>query len=276
MEKDVNLGSGTDHKAAKPVILLVDDNEEILDFISDDLSEKFKVLVAENGLEGLAILERELVHLVISDVMMPEMDGFEFCKRIKSSIEFSHIPVILLTAKNTLQSKIEGLELGADVYIDKPFSPEFLQVQASSLIANRNKIKAYFSSSPLLHLKSIAPTKADEQLLEQIQSIIDQNISNPDLDVEQLADQMHMSRPTLYRKIKSISNLSPNELINLSRLKKAAQLLDNRIYKIYEISEMVGYSSQTQFGRVFAKQFGMSPTEYVSNHGKEAGPSFAM
>lgn len=276
MEKDVNLGSDAYHKAARPVILLVDDNEEILDFISDDLSEKFKVLVAENGLEGLAILERELVHLIISDVMMPEMDGFEFCKRIKSSIEFSHIPVILLTAKNTLQSRIEGLELGADVYIDKPFSPEFLQVQASSLIANRNKIKAYFSTSPLLHLKSIAPTKADEQLLEQIQSIIDKNISNPDLDVEQLADQMHMSRPTLYRKIKSISNLSPNELINLSRLKKAAQLLDNRTYKIYEISEMVGYSSQTQFGRVFAKQFGMSPTEYVSNHGKEAGQSFAM
>lgn len=271
MEKDVSLSSDADQKEAKPVVLLVDDNEEILDFISDDLSEKFTVLVAENGLEGLAILERELVHLVISDVMMPEMNGFEFCERIKSSIEFSHIPVILLTAKNTMQSKIEGLELGADVYIDKPFSPEFLQVQASSLIANRNKIKAYFASSPLLHLKSIAHTKADEQLLEQIQCIIDKNISNPDLDVEHLADQMYMSRPTLYRKIKSISNLSPNELINLSRLKKAAELLSSRIHKIYEIAEMVGYSSQTHFGRVFTKQFGMSPTEYVSNHGKETG-----
>ncbi|HWW38254.1 response regulator transcription factor [Pedobacter sp.] len=249
----------------KPVILLVDDNEDILDFISDDLSEKFQVLVALNGKEGLLRLEQEIVHLVISDVMMPEMDGFEFCKRIKSSIEFSHIPVILLTAKNTMQSKIEGLELGADVYMEKPFSPEFLQVQASSLIANRNKIKAYFSSSPLLHIKSIAYSKADEQFLEKIQSIIVQNIQNQQLDVEHLAENMNMSRPTLYRKIKSISNLSPNELINLARLKRAAELLSEGALKIYEISEMVGYSSQTHFGRVFLKQFGMSPTDYLNN-----------
>ncbi len=269
MEKEVTFGSDAADTETKPVILVVDDNEEILDFISDDLSEKFKVLVAKNGLEGLATLEQEIVHLVISDVMMPEMDGFEFCRSIKSTIEFCHIPVILLTAKNTLQSKIEGLELGADVYIDKPFSPEFLQVQAASLIANRNKVKAYFSSSPLLHLKSIAYTKADEQLLEQIQDIIDKNISNPNLDVDHLADQMNMSRPTLYRKIKSISNLSPNELINLSRLKQAALLLHNKNYKIYEISEMVGYSSQTHFGRVFTKQFGMSPSEFASNPGKD-------
>lgn len=266
MEKDVNPGSDIEYNYRdKPVVLLVDDNEDILDFISDDLSEKFHVLIAENGLEGLAILEKEIVHLVISDIMMPEMNGFEFCERIKSSVEFSHIPVILLTAKDTMQSKIQGLELGADVYIEKPFSPEFLQVQASSLIANRNKIKAYFSSSPLLHLKSIAHSKADEQFLERIQFIIDKNISNPDLDVEHLADNMNMSRPTLYRKIKSISNLTPNELINVSRLKKAAELLNQRVLKIYEISEMVGYSSQTHFGRVFSKQFGMSPTEYVSN-----------
>jgi len=258
MEKDV-----------KEVILLVDDHEEILEFVSDDLSERFQVLTAANGKEGLAILEKEIVNLVISDVMMPEMDGFEFCKKIKSSIEFSHIPVILLTAKNTLQSKIQGLEIGADVYIEKPFSPEYLQVQASSLIANRNKIKAYFASSPLLHLKSMATSKADEQFLERIQCILDKNISNPDLDVEHLANNMNMSRPTLYRKIKSISSCTPNELIHVSRLKKAAELLNEGELKIYEISEMVGYSSQTHFGRVFSKQFGMSPTEYVSSQQTE-------
>jgi DNA-binding response OmpR family regulator len=264
MEKEISLVNEAVVEE-KPVVLLVDDNEDILDFISDDLSEKFQVLVAANGKEGLLRLEQEIVHLVISDVMMPEMDGFEFCKRIKSSIEFSHIPVILLTAKNTMQSKIEGLELGADVYMEKPFSPEFLQVQASSLIANRNKIKAYFSSSPLLHIKSIAYSKADEQFLEKIQSIIVQNIQNQQLDVEHLAENMNMSRPTLYRKIKSISNLSPNELINLARLKRAAELLSEGRLKIYEISEMVGYSSQTHFGRVFLKQFGMSPTDYLNN-----------
>ncbi|MET3114568.1 two-component system cell cycle response regulator [Pedobacter sp. CG_S7] len=258
MEKDI-----------KQVVLLIDDNDDILEFISDDLSEKFHVLTATNGMEGLAILEKEIIHLVISDVMMPQMDGFQLCERIKSSIEFSHIPVILLTAKITLQSKIQGLELGADVYIEKPFSPEYLQVQVSSLIENRNKIKAYFSSSPLLHLKSVAPSKADEEFLERIQCILDKNIGNPDLDVVHLANNMHMSRPTLYRKIKSICNYTPNELIQVSRLKKAAELLNQRTLKIYEISEMVGYSSQTHFGRVFFKQFGMSPSEYVSNQQTE-------
>lgn len=266
MEEIVGTLKAKDHEEIeKNVVLLVDDNEDILDFISDDLEEKYQVLQARNGLEALEILQREIVQLIISDVMMPEMDGFEFCAKVKSTLEFSHIPVILLTAKNSLQSKIEGLELGADAYVEKPFSPEFLQVQISSLIKNRNKIKEYFSSSPLLHIKSIAYSKADEIFLEKLQDTINKNISNQDLDVEHLAEKMNMSRPTLYRKIKSISNLSPNELINLARLKKAAEFLNEGMLKIYEISEMVGYSSQSHFGRNFAKQFGMSPSDYVNS-----------
>ncbi|WP_316801260.1 response regulator [Pedobacter frigidisoli] len=249
--------------AQQSVILLVDDHQDILDFITDDLEEKYKVLQARNGIEALALLENEIVHLIISDVMMPEMNGFDFCAKVKSTLEFSHIPVILLTAKNTLQSKIEGLELGADAYVEKPFSPEFLQVQVSSLIKNRNKIKAYLSSSPLLHLKTMGSSKADELFLEKLHETINKNISNLNLDVELLAEKMNMSRPTLYRKIKSISDLSPNELINLARLKKAAELLSEGMMKIYEISEVVGYSSQSHFGRNFSKQFGMSPTDYV-------------
>jgi two-component system cell cycle response regulator len=264
MEKDLSMELENNVGAEqKPVILLVDDNEEILDFIADDLSDKYQVLMAQNGLEALKILEQEIVQLVISDVMMPKMDGFKLCALLKSKIEFSHIPVILLTAKNTLQSKIEGLELGADAYVEKPFSPEFLQVQVSSLIKNRNKIKAYFLNSPLIHLKSMAHTKADEIFLGKLQDNINKNINNPDLDVERLAESMNVSRPTLYRKIKSISDLSPNELINLARLKKAASLLNEGVLKIYEISEMVGYSSQTHFGRNFSKQFGMSPSDYM-------------
>lgn len=265
MEKNINMDiiNSTDTDT-KPVILLVDDNEEILDFISDDLGEKYQVLQARNGLEALAILENEIVQLVISDIMMPEMDGYQLCEKIKSTVEFSHIPIILLTAKNTLQSKIEGLELGADAYVEKPFSPELLQVQISSLLKNRKKIKEYFSSSPLIHLKSMAYSKADELFLAKLHDTIHKNIANPDLDVEHLAENMHMSRPTLYRKIKSISDLTPNELINLARLKKAAELLNEGVLRIYEISELVGYSSQTHFGRNFSKQFGMSPTEYIN------------
>jgi len=255
----------TPENKEKFLILLVDDEEDILEFIADDLSEKYQVLTARNGIEALEVLNEEIVQLVISDVMMPEMDGFQLCEHLKSTVEFSHIPVILLTAKNSLQSKIEGLELGADAYVEKPFSPEFLQVQVSSLIKNRNKIKAYFASSPLIHIKTMAYSKGDELFLERLQNLIDEQSDNPDLDVEHLADHMNMSRPTLYRKIKSISNLSPNELINIARLKKAAELLNEGVLKIYEISEKVGYSSQTHFGRNFSKQFGMSPSEYIQS-----------
>jgi two-component system cell cycle response regulator len=249
----------------KPTILLVDDNEEILDFVADDLQEDYNILKALNGQEAIALLHQESVQLVISDIMMPIMDGFELCKQIKSDVYHSHIPIILLTAKDTLQSKIEGLELGADAYIEKPFSPKHLQAQVSNLIKNRNNIKEYFASSPLVHIKSMAYSKADESFLEKLNAIINKNLTNVDLDVEHLAEIMNMSRPTLYRKIKAISNLTPNELINIARLKKAAELLSDADYRMSEISEMVGYTSQTNFGRNFLKQFGVSPTEYVSS-----------
>lgn len=251
------------NQETKPLILLVDDNEEILDFISDDLEDKYSILKAFDGQEALDILLKEAVQLVVSDIMMPIIDGFELCKIIKSNFEYSHVPIILLTAKNTLQSKIEGLELGADAYIEKPFSPEYLKVQIANLLSNRNKIRQYFASSPLVHIKTMAYSKADENFLEKLNDTIYKNLANIDLDVEHLADMMNMSRPTLYRKIKAISDLTPNELINIARLKKAAELLREGNYKIYEISDMVGYNSQTHFGRNFSKQFGMSPSEYA-------------
>ncbi|MGN6213939.1 response regulator transcription factor [Parafilimonas sp.] len=256
-----------------PVILLVDDHEDILEFISNDLSDKYTVLTALNGKQALDILNAETVHLVISDVMMPVLDGFQLCREIKTNIDFSHIPVILLTAKNTLQSKIEGLEHGADAYIEKPFSPEYLQVQIANLLINRNKIKEHFANSPLVHIKSMAHSKADEEFLEELNNIIYANIENASLDVEQLARKMNMSRPTFYRKIKLVSDLTPNELINLARLKKAAELLAEGNYKIYEVAEMVGYNSQTNFGRSFLKQFGITPRDYVSikQSGKKSG-----
>ena len=246
----------------KPTILLVEDNEEMLDFIADDLSEKYHVIKAMNGGEALKILKEEAVQLVLSDVMMPLMDGFELCRNIKTNFEYSHIPVILLTAKNTLQSKIEGLELGADAYIEKPFSPEYLHVQIANLIANRDKIKDFFSKSPLVHIKSIAHTKSDELFLEKLNEIIYNNLEEEELDVDKLARMMNMSRPTLYRKIKSISNLSINDLINLTRLKRAAELLAEGNLKMYEVAAIVGFKSQTNFGRSFLKQFGMSPSAY--------------
>jgi len=189
---------------------------------------------------------------------------FQLCREIKTNIDYSHIPVILLTAKNTLHSKIEGLEHGADAYIEKPFSPQYLYVQISNLLINRNKIKEHFANSPLAHIKSMAYSKADEEFLEELNNVIYANIENADLDVEQLAKKMNMSRPTFYRKIKVVSDLTPNELINLARLKKAAELLAEGNYKIYEVANMVGYNSQTNFGRSFLKQFGITPRDCLT------------
>ena len=252
----------------KPLLLLIDDNEEILEFLEHELNEKYTIIKALNGQEAIELLNENAVQLVISDVMMPVIDGFELCRTIKTNFDYSHIPVILLTAKNTLQSKIEGLELGADAYIEKPFSPEYLQVQIANLLINRDKIKEHFASSPLVHIKSMAYSKADELFLERVNDCILKNLEDTELDVEKLARFMNMSKPTLYRKIKSLSDLSPNELINITRLKKAAELLAEGSYKIYEVADMVGYASQTHFGRSFHKQFTMTPTEYLSS--KEA------
>jgi len=251
-----------------PAILLTDDEEEILDFLERILNTKYTVFKASCGREALHILASEAVQLVISDVMMPEMDGFELCKQIKSDFEHSHIPVILLTARNTIQSKIEGLEIGADAYIEKPFSKEHLLAQIASLLSNRNMIRDFFASSPLVHIKSMAHSKADERFLETLNETICRNMEDTDLDVEKLAKIMTMSRITLYRKIKAISNLTPVELINITRLKKAAGLLADGDNKIYEISYMAGFSSQSNFSRNFLKQFKMTPTEYM--HMKQA------
>ncbi|WP_207497216.1 response regulator transcription factor [Aridibaculum aurantiacum] len=246
----------------KPNILVVDDNEDILEFLSDELNEKYQVTTALNGNAALAVMKEAAIQLVVSDVMMPEVDGFELCKKIKSDFEHCHVPVILLTAKNTLQSKIQGLEHGADAYIEKPFDIEYLAVQIATLISNRNKVREYFIQSPLVHIKSIAHSKSDELFLENLNQVIFDNLDEPELDVDNLAKYMNMSRPTLFRKIKLVADLTPHELINLTRLRKAAELLAEGDYKIYEISNMVGYNSQTIFGRNFFKQFGCTPTEY--------------
>jgi DNA-binding response OmpR family regulator len=246
----------------KQTILLVDHNKEILEVLADGLEDQYRTLTVLNGEQALGMLEKETIQLIISDVMMPVMDGFELCRIVKSKFEYSHIPVILLTAKNTLESKIEGLEQGADAYIEKPFDTEHLRVQIANLLTNRNKLKEYFAASPITHLKSMAHTRMDEVFLDKLNGVIQANIDDESLDVDKLTRLMFVSRTNLFLKIKSLTNLTPHQLINLARLKKAAELLGSDDYKIYEVSEMVGYSSQTNFGKNFYKQFGMTPKEY--------------
>lgn len=249
---------------AKPSILIVEDNVEILNYLSRELSTTYNIIRALDGQQAVEVMQKENIQLVISDIMMPVMDGIELCRRMKNDVQFSHIPIILLTAKNSINSKIEGLEVGADAYIEKPFSMDHLTAQISNLINNRNIIKEYFARSPLTHIKGIAFSKADKEFLEQLNAIISRQIADSNLDVDMLSSMMNMSRPTLYRKIKGISDMTPNELINLSRLKRAAELLAENRYKINEVADMIGYSIPTNFSRDFQKQFGVSPSQYVN------------
>jgi ligand-binding sensor domain-containing protein/signal transduction histidine kinase/DNA-binding response OmpR family regulator len=252
-------------KKTKTQLLVVEDNLELLNFMSKELGKEYKVFKATNGEEALKVILNESIHIVISDITMPVMDGIELCDRIKSNIESSHIPVILLTALSAVQSRIQGLESGADAYISKPFSMDFILAQIDNLLSNRRHVMDHYASSPLSHLKTIAHNKTDEDFIKKLDIIIDQNMADTNLSVESLADILHMSRSTLYRKIKDISNLSPNELINNARLKKAAELLLSGKYKVYEISEIVGYKSQSSFSRNFQKNFSMSPSEFINN-----------
>jgi len=258
---------------SKPAILFVEDNKEILDFIARELQTDYTVRRALNGKQALEILDQECIHMIISDIMMPVMDGLELCKVIRTNLEYSHIPIILLTARNTLHSKIEGLEVGADAYIEKPFAFEHLKAQISNLLSSRAKIKDYFASSPLAPIKSMGYSKADKNFLEQLDAIVHQNLTNMDIDVENLARLMNMSRATFYRKVRALSNLTPHGLVNISRLRKAAQLLANGDYKVYEVANMVGYTLQSNFARDFHKQFGMTPTEYVNSRKTNASRS---
>src|SRR5690606_34948295 len=183
----------TDQTAQSTRILLVEDNVDLLDFIAKDLRENYNVLTATSAEQALEILQSEKVQLVISDVMMPGISGFELCKHIKTTLKTSHIPVMMLTSKTAIAAKVEGLESGADAYIEKPFSMEYLHIQIKNLLDNRKHIMKHYSSSPLAHIRSIAHSKTDENFIKTLDSVIDQNISDHHLSVEMLAEIMHMS-----------------------------------------------------------------------------------
>ena len=253
----------TDTKEKKPMILVVEDNPDMLAFIRKQLTTEYSVLTAMNGIEALAVLDNHYVNLVVSDVMMPQMDGFELCKTIKSDLSYSHIPVVLLTAKTNIQSKIEGLELGADACIEKPFSVEYLLANISSLIHNREKLRQTFAKSPFVAANTMALTKADEEFIWKLNDIIQANLHNPEFSMEDMADALKMSRSSFYRKIKGVLDLSPNEYLRLERLKQAAQLLKEGKSRVNEICYTVGFNSPSYFSKCFLKQFGVLPKDFI-------------
>lgn len=247
-------------------VLIVEDNVELLNFITNKLKASYNVITAHNGMEAFdTVVKHGEINLVVSDWMMPRMDGDELCRRIRADKRVSHLPFILLTAKTDSDSKIEGLRCGADSYIEKPFSMQYLLERINNLISMRRLLQQKFSATPLAPLKSIATTALDDDFLNRMQQLIEENFSNSELSVPFLAERMGISRSSMFAKIKSLSGMTPNDMIMLVRLKRAAGLLKEHKYQISEICYMVGFGNPSYFSKCFKKQFGITPMEFVSN-----------
>ena len=258
----------TGYDSSKHTILLVEDSEEMRDYLADELAEKYNVFAAANGADAMDIIKNEKVDLVVSDIMMPVMDGCELCNHIKNDSDYSHVPVILLTAAIGVEKRIETLEIGADGYIEKPFPIELLMSNISNLFKNREISYRQFISKPLTHYNSVTASKVDEEYMDKLHDFIMKHIAEPDLNIENLTIQLGTSKSSLYRKLKANTGLSINEYIRVCRLKQAAELLSSQKYKINEVAFMTGFSSPSYFATCFQKQFGISPSEFVKNLGQ--------
>ena len=254
---------------AKETILVVEDNEDLRVFLNNQLGKYYQIITTSNGVEAMETLKKHIISLIISDVMMPIMDGLELCKSIKSNIETCHIPVILLTAKTTLNNKIEGLKNGADAYIEKPFAMPHLLVQINNLLENRIKLRQNFANNPYIATNSMAQNKADEDFLNKLTEIIKQNLDDENFNIDNLASEMNMSRTSLHRKIKGVTELTPGDFIRIIRLKRAAELLLEGEYRINEICMLVGIHSLSYFSKSFQKQFGVLPKDFAKNRGQQ-------
>jgi len=253
----------TARRKALPLVLIVEDNRDMRSYMQDCLASDYRVIEAVDGADGLQTAIDKIPDLIISDVMMPKMDGFQLCQRLKSDERTSHIPVILLTARASAESKIKGLELGADDYILKPFDRTELQVRAKNLIEQRHKLRERFSRDISLPPKEIAMTSYDEKFLQRAMDIIEQHLSNPDFDVTILTREVGMSRMQLHRKLQALTNQSANKFIRSLRLKKAADLLNQKYGNVAQIAYEVGFNNPAYFAECFRKQFGKLPSVYV-------------
>ncbi len=252
----------SEENAKGNVILVVEDDENILNFMKERLSDFFIVETATDGQKALDILHKSHIDLIISDIMMPVMNGIEFCHAIKSDINLCHIPVIFLTAKNDINSKIQGLKAGAEAYIEKPFSFDYLKTQIESLLSNRQKERETFSKRPFFPVKNMQMSKEDEEFMERVLKVINDNLKDENFNVERMAEELCLSRSSLLRKIKTLFNLSPIDFIRLIRLKRAAELIQEGKYRVGEICYMVGFNSHSYFSKLFCKQFGMTPKDF--------------
>lgn len=246
---------------SKESVLVIDDNKDIREYIKMMLADKYMVLEAENGSVGIRKAMKYVPSVIVCDVMMPEMDGLECCKRIKSEIQTSHIPVMLLTACALDEQRIEGFECGADSYISKPFNSQLLLTRIQNLIDNRQRLKQMFNDSNTCSKESVSEVEKD--FVDRFRSLVEKNLGNSELSVEDLGEQMGMSRVQLYRKIKVLTNYSPVELLRITRLKKASSLLASTSKTISEITYEVGFTSPSYFTKCYKDYFGENPSDLL-------------
>ena len=246
-------------------ILVVEDDPDMRGYLAKELSEEYNVLVAANGEDALDIIGKERIDLVVSDIMMPGIDGIALCNRIKSTTEYCHIPVILLTAAVGMETRIGTLEAGADGYIEKPFAIELLQANIANLFKNREIANRQFTQSPLTHFNSMVTGGMDQEFMERLHETVMKHLAEPDLNIETLTTELGTSKSTLYRKVTANTGLNINEYIRVSRLKKAAEMLSSQKYRISEVAYMTGFSSPSYFATCFQKQFNVSPSAFVKN-----------
>ncbi len=257
--------NGQPKEKDKPLLLIIEDNIDVRKYITEILSGSYSILEAADGEEGLTISFCEIPDLIISDIMMPGLDGIQVCHRLKSDSRTSHIPLILLTAKTTLRDKLEGLETGADDYIMKPFEASELKARIKNLLEQRKRLHEHFKKFGLLEIEEKKLLSIDQQFLEKALDTINENITDPYFNVESFAEKMAVSRSLLYKKLVSLTGDSPVELIKRIRLNKAAALIEKNYGNITDISFAVGFSNPSYFTECFKNQFGIPPTMYHQN-----------
>lgn len=253
-----------------PTIMLVEDNLELLEFISGSLSENYQIITASNGQEGLDQLKENQVDLILSDVMMPVMDGFEFTHKVKNDIETSHIPVILLTAKSGPENKYEGLKTGADIYVEKPFLAHILEQNIRNVLHTRRHLIKKYKRDAYMPATELTHSESDKKFLDNLTAIIKENLAKPELDVSFLINEAGVSRTMLHLKLKKLADCSATEFINIIRLKEAVNLMSEEECNVSEAAYRTGFSSPTYFTRRFKQHYGQSPRDFIQQESNRA------
>ncbi len=258
----INEFDGAD-KEELDSLLIVEDNKDIINYLKENLSHKYKIYSAPNGEEALKLVGEKQPSLIISDIMMPVMDGIKFCRKIKQNIKTCHIPVLLLTAKSLVEEQIEGIESGADDYVPKPFSMNLLETKVNTIIKNRKRLKEYYSKALDIQPEKIAFNLLDEELIAKAKKVVEDHLTEADFSVDIFAREMGMSRSSLHLKLKAITGESATDFIKKIRFGKAVILIEENRYSISEICYMVGFNSPSYFSTSFKKYFGYLPTEHL-------------